>query len=424
MVNDDTTGIQKQNDKDESNDIEKKSNKHQWLLDLISKKNQSNNVKSKFNENQNIDNDLILKNKALILAPMVEQSDLPFRLLCRKYGVNLAYTPMIHARYFVMKQSYRNKMWMRTRTNTNTNTKTCMRMDENGNQRNKLDRPLIAQIAGNNKEVLLQAAKMLETSVDAIDLNCGCPTKTAKRGRYGAFLLQSNEHLVEIVRYLAANISCPLTVKVRLLPGSNGEIDIEKSLLLYEKLVNAGISLLTVHGRTRFQKGSEMKAADWNAIRRVVQHLGNRIPIIANGNIHTLDDVRQCIIQTGAHGVMSSESILEYPPLFTETQTKKVQFSRTGPGRIQIAREYLDLCRLYPPENGGGGSGMQCIRMHLDVILHQDWKRRPQLRDTLLYTTNIEGLYDIITQIQDYHNKDSHKVKDERLSWYLRHRTK
>ena len=116
----------------------------------------------------------ILKEKAFAVAPMVEQSDLPFRLLCRRYGANLCYTPMIHARYFVKKQSYRNKMF---------------RFTDDGAKTNKLDRPLIAQLCGNNKDVLLEAAKILQHHVDAVDINCGCPTKTAKRGGYGAYLL-------------------------------------------------------------------------------------------------------------------------------------------------------------------------------------------------------------------------------------------
>merc|ERR1712194_536611 len=166
---------------------------------------------------------------------MVEQSDLPFRLLCRRYGANLCYTPMIHARYFVKKQSYRNKMF---------------RFTDDGAKTNKLDRPLIAQLCGNNKDVLLEAAKILQHHVDAVDINCGCPTKTAKRGGYGAYLLESRDYLVGIVKYLVDNLSVPVTVKVRLLPQG-----IDQSLELYRKLVDAGASLLTVHGRTKSNRG-------------------------------------------------------------------------------------------------------------------------------------------------------------------------
>ena len=127
---------------------------------------------------------------------------------------------MINARYFVKKKTYRDKMFH-------------FANGENGN--NCQDRPLIAQLCANNKEILLEAAKLLENHVDAIDLNCGCPTKVAKRGGFGAYLLESGDYLVGIVRYLAENLSIPLTVKVRLLPQG-----IDQSLELYNQLINAG----------------------------------------------------------------------------------------------------------------------------------------------------------------------------------------
>ena len=384
-----------------------------WLKLLIASYNTATNANSK---DSNLDkNGLQYGNdKALIVAPMVEQSDLPFRLLCRKYGANLAFTPMIHARYFVTKQSYREKMWKKPADmEAHRDDKTDLQC---------LDKPIIAQICGSNKRILLKAAKILENDVDAIDLNCGCPTKTAKRGRYGAFLLQSDDFLVDTVQHLAENLSCPLTVKVRLLPDKEGNIDLEKSLLLYEKLVNAGASMLTIHGRTRFQKGADTGKANWDCIRQVVEKLGERIPIIANGNIQNLDDVRECFALTSVDGVMSSESILEYPPLYTESNTKAVNFKRTGPGRHQIAREYLDLCQLYPPDKGGGGTGMQCVRMHIDTFLHEDWKYKPDLRETMLRVSDISGLYEIVQLLEDFHHEKGHRVENEQSSWYLRHR--
>jgi len=387
----------------------------QWLSDLLQKHENSTLTFQSPTKSNTFEQDPILRHKALVVAPMVEQSDLPFRLICRKYGANLAFTPMIHARYFVVKQSYRKKMWKNvvpTKTRSVDEDHTCSIMD----------RPLVAQLCGNNKEILLQAAKLLENQVDAIDLNCGCPTQTAKRGRYGAFLLPSNEYLVDIIRYLAENLSCPVTAKVRLLTGQDKKIDIDKSLTLFDKLVDAGVSLLTVHGRTRFQKGEETGSADWESIRKVVDRVGKRIPVIANGNIKTFDDVRRCLAKTGADGVMSSESILEYPPLFTETQTEAVNFTRIGPSRLQIAREYLSFCQIYPPEQGGGGSGMQCIRMHLDVFLHEDWKQHPNLRESLLQANAFKNLYDIIKELENVHLQKGHEVEDERLSWYMRHR--
>lgn len=276
----------------------------------------------------------ILKNKALVVAPMVDQSDLPFRLLCRRYGANLCYTPMIHAKMFVEKHAYRKKFWRYKQ-----GTPSC-------------DMPLIVQLCGSDKGSLLKTVRYLQHAgtIDGIDLNCGCPQSIAKRGRYGSFLLEQEDLLVDIIKFLVDNVDCPVSVKVRLLPS--GVLD---SLKLYEKLIDAGAALLTVHGRNRFQKGLNTGQADWDAIRRVVDLLGHRVPIIANGSIGNLDDVIECLKITGADGVMSSESILEYPPIFTGTGTMAVDGRRIGLGRVALAREYLELCQEYPPEEGGQG---------------------------------------------------------------------
>ena len=387
-----------------------------WLCNLLQKHHSTRCKEERDTRNVLNDKYPILQDKALAVAPMVEQSDLPFRLLCRKHGANLCFTPMIHARYFVKKKSYRDKMFNFAKS-------------ENGN--GQQDRPLIAQLCANNKEILLEAAKLLENHVDAIDLNCGCPTKVAKRGGFGAYLLESGDYLVGIVRYLAEHLSIPVTVKVRLLPQG-----IDQSLELYNQLINAGAAMLTVHGRTRLQKGVDTGKADWGAIREVVKHFGNRVPIIANGNISNLDDVRAVIAYTGVDGVMSSESILEYPPLYSETQTALVGFKRTGPGRLQIAREYLDICREFPPDKGGGGTRLQCIKMHLRVFCHGDLKDRPMLQDSLFpvrrqafeelvdsHTSELDFFHNILNQVELVQDSMNHSVEDERLSWYIRHRT-
>lgn len=341
------------------------------------------------------DDDDILRDKIFAVAPMVEQSDKAFRLLCRKYGANLCFTPMIHARWFVQKKSHRQKMW----------------------EFSAADRPLVAQFCGSNADILLQAARLVEHQVDAIDLNCGCPTQVAKRGRFGAFLLPSGDFLVSIVRHLVQHLSCPVTVKVRLLPGP-----VDKSIALYRDLVDAGAAMLTIHGRTQAQKGVNTGPADWEAIRQVVQALGDRVPILANGNISSFEDVRACLEYTGADGVMSSEAILEYPP---NVFLPRVDASyRPGPGRLAIAREYLDLARQHPPEKGGGATSMQCQEMHLDTFLHEDWQSEEgqALRYTVRQAKGVQDLYHILDRVAAVQNRNKHDVKTEQLSWYFRHR--
>ena len=257
--------------------IRKKNINRDWLVQLLRKHAASDSTK---NTNDDEDDTDILKDKALVVAPMVDQSDLPFRLLCRRYGANLCYTPMIHARMFVNNErGYQCKFW-----NVVEGTPDA-------------DRPLIVQFAGGDPDVLVEAGRLVENKCDAIDLNCGCPQSIAKRGNYGAFLLEQEELLVKCVKALAENVNCPVTVKVRLLHSG-----VQDSIKLYTKLVDAGASLLTVHGRHRFQKGHLTGRADWNAIKQVVDALGHRVPIIANGSCACLDDVKECLRRTGADG--------------------------------------------------------------------------------------------------------------------------
>lgn len=369
----------------------------------------------------------IFPHKALVVAPMVDQSDLPFRLLARKYGSTLCFTPMIHSRLLVTSKAYQKKFlgtWPMA------------------------DRPLIAQLCGSDPEMVLQAAKLLEPHVDGIDINCGCPQGIAKRGNYGAFLLEQEETLLTLVRYLVQHLQVPLSVKVRLLPDPNHNLvvhqsnrndrngdndddddddvndgddrwDIPKrSLELYTKLVDAGVHLLTIHGRTRHQKAHSIGHSDWETIRKAVDLLGHRIPIFANGSIETHLDVEECLRITNADGVMSSESILEYPPLFYSVP----QYPIRTIGRIQLAKEYMALAKQYPPHLGGQGSDLKCVRIHVHRFLHADLQVDTQLRQVLVDAEDVDVLEQAIDAAQLYHDNHNIQVEEERLSWYRRHR--
>lgn len=331
---------------------------------------------------------------------MVDASDLPYRLLTRRYNTSLCFTPMIHAKMFIDKPKYREKFW---------------KIEGMPSQ----DRPLIAQFCGHDKNVLLQAMKVLEPHVDGVDINCGCPQNIAKRGRYGAFLMEEDngDKIVEIVKHLTANLNVPVSVKLRILPTG-----IKDSLALYKRLVDAGAAMLTIHGRTRFQNKVDTGTANWDYIRQVVDLVGDRVPVIANGNICNLDEVRKCFEVTGVDGVMSSEGILEYPPLFTETNVESTGFKRTGPGRLQMAEDYLELCKEYPSEEGGQGSGLKCIRAHLHRFLHADLQVHTKIRDAVVKTFTLEAAVEAVSMIRELHEKTKHDISTEQLSWYVRHR--
>ena len=225
-----------------------------------------------------------------IVAPMVDHSDLSYRMLTRKYGADLAYTQMFSSNCFVQSADLRSQLFT-----------TCPE-----------DRPLIVQFCGNDPQTLLAAALFVQDRCDAVDINLGCPQGIAKRGHYGAFLMEELDLLAQIVSTLSEGLKIPVTCKTRIYRN-----DFERSVRLCETLVNAGASMLTIHGRSREEKGNLVADCDWSMIARLKAHFGDRIPIIANGGIESLDDVLQCMEVTGADGVMSSEAILENPALFT-----------------------------------------------------------------------------------------------------------
>ena len=222
-----------------------------------------------------------------VAAPMVDASELPFRLLAREFGAELCYTPMLHSRLLVEQPGY-----------LETNFTTCA-----------ADRPLVAQLCGNDPATVLAAGRRLQHAVDAIDLNLGCPQGIAKRGHYGAFLLDEPDTIVAMVRALADGLSVPVTCKIRVLPT------MEATLALARAIEAAGASLLTVHGRLRTNMKQSISSTDWEAIRAIKAAL--TIPVLANGSMATLQDGLACLAYTGADGIMLSEALLENPGLFT-----------------------------------------------------------------------------------------------------------
>ncbi|KAL3943312.1 MAG: hypothetical protein SGBAC_002640 [Bacillariaceae sp.] len=342
-----------------------------------------------------------LHNKALVVAPMVDQSDLPFRILCRQYGANLCFTPMIHSRLLLDSEAYREKFMIKVV---------------------EADRPLIAQVNGSDPEIVLKACRILEPYVDGIDINCGCPQGIARRGNYGAFLLEKETVLLGLVRHLTPRLRVPLSVKVRLLPNpnpDNKDFDIPKaSLALYSKLVDSGIHLLTIHGRTRLQKGPLTGHSDWETIRKAVDMFGSKIPIFANGSIENFSDVEECLKITNVDGIMSSESLLEFPPIFFRIPQSP---SRTV-GRMQLCREYVELAKQHPPVKMGQGSKFKTIRTHIHRFLHADMQEDYQLRQRIVEVKNMDELEAALDSCQKSHDAKGHSVSGETLSWYVRHK--
>lgn len=242
-----------------------------------------------------------------ILAPMVGGSELAFRLLCRRYGADLCYTPMIYSEKFVKDSEYR---------------KTALYMPTVEPER---DRPLVAHFCGNDPGVLLAAAKLVEQSVDAIDLNLGCPQRVAHSGHFGSYLLgpEDRDLLLQIVRTLAQNLTVPLFCKIRLLDH------VHETIQLCKQLAENGCRLIAVHARYR---GTATRRRDGPAhldqvkqIKDAMAECTPSVPIISNGNVKSGEDVLRNLQSTCADGVMSAEGILDDPALFFRCASEGLQ---------------------------------------------------------------------------------------------------
>lgn len=288
---------------------------------------------------------------------MVDNSELPFRMLCRKYGAEAAYTPMLHSRIFSENEKYRLQEFT-----------TC-----------KEDRPLFVQFCANDPDTLLEAARRVEAYCDYVDINLGCPQRIARRGNYGAFLMDKLPLIKSLVEKLAFNLCVPVSCKIRIFP------DLQDTLNYAKMLEDAGCSLLAVHGRTRDEKDGKKIRANWNAIRAVKNAL--KIPVLANGNVRHMDDVQHCLEQTGADGVLSAESLLENPALFAGFRT-------VDQGDLVV--EYLKLCEIYPVP-------WRMIRSHVHKMLGEWFRVHPHVREDLNKQSKLsfEFMYDMVNRLRD-----------------------
>lgn len=322
----------------------------------------------------------------LVVAPMVDQSELCYRMQTRKYGAELVYTQMFNANSFVNSVEYRE-----------CNFTTCPE-----------DRPLIVQFGGHDPEVLLEAAKYVEDKCDAVDLNIGCPQGIAKRGFYGAFLMEDLDLLRKIVSTLSKGLKIPVTCKSRIYKN------FEQTIKLYETLVEAGASIITIHGRTRDEKGHNTVQADWEMIRRVKEHFiskGVNIPIIANGGIEFYEDIQKCLDYTKVEGVMVSEAILENPSFFMNN----IYHGRVLT-QLDLAEEYLAMCDIYPVWQ------FKSIRSHFMKMCHRYFWVHTDVRDkTGSKTGSYGGLVDLKEVCRDLRALIVNDA-DYTETWYRRYR--
>lgn len=216
--------------------------------------------------------------------------------------------------------------------------------------------PQIVQLAGNDVQELVGAARKVAPFADAIDLNLGCPQRHAEQGHYGAYLLpkQNWPLIADIVSGMVQAVDVPITTKIRL------AVPKEQTPQLAVILAQAGSSLVIVHPRfassVRRRKGladldqvvQVREALQTEGLLRDANHPGRDTAVVSNGNVRCWDDVVSNLDTTGASGVMVGETLLEKPALFRPSLSETDRIGKASESSaIDMAREYLELRDLY-----------------------------------------------------------------------------
>lgn len=282
--------------------------------------------------------------KAILLAPMEDVTDVSFRLVCRELGADVVYTEFVNSEGLI-------------RSNERTHNKLKIIEEE---------RPVGIQIYGSSIKSMVDAARIAEAeNPDMIDINAGCWVKNVVGCGAGSALLKDIPYLVELVKAVVDSVSLPVTVKTRL-GWDNNSIQI---IDVAKRLEDVGIKALTVHCRTRVMghKGD----ADWSWIPKVKEAVS--IPIALNGNVLDASDVKQAFNETGADAVMIARGAIGNPWIFLEAK----EIMEKG----YISTKIDDEMKI-----------KTCLR-HLDLAIGIKGEKRAVIEHRKFYSGYLKGMH-------------------------------
>ncbi len=309
----------------------------------------------------------------LLLAPMEDVSDPPFRALCKKHGADLMYTEFISSEGLIRDAA-----------------KSVQKLDIF-----EYERPIGIQIFGSDLEPMIQSAEIVEAAhPDILDINFGCPVKKVACKGAGAGILQDIPKMVRLTEAVVKATKLPVTVKTRL----GWSEDTKYIVDVVERLQDVGIQAISIHGRTRQQmyKGE----ADWSLIREAKNNPRIHIPVFGNGDVDTPQKALDYKSRYGVDGVMIGRASIGYPWIFREIK----HFVATGEflppptlvERVEAATEHFKMGLEWK----GDRLGVVEMRRHYGNYFRgiHDFKAH---RIRLVTEDSPEGVFKILAEVRE-----------------------
>lgn len=318
--------------------------------------------------------DIELGDFPLLLAPMEDVSDPPFRALCKQHGADLMYTEFISSEGLIRDAA-----------------KSVKKLDIF-----EYERPVGIQIFGSNIESMRKATEVTQgANPDIIDINYGCPVKKVAGKGAGAGILQDVPKMVEMTKEIVNSTHLPVTVKTRLGWDDNSKYIVEVA----ERLQDVGIKAISIHGRTRKQmyKGE----ADWSLIAEVKNNPRMTIPVFGNGDINSPQKAVQYKNRFGVDGVMIGRASIGNPWFFNQVK----HFIKTGEElplptineRVDVVKKHLEMSLEWKGEH----EGIVEMRRHYANYFKGIRDFKP-LRMKLVTTMEVQELFDTLEEIKSF----------------------
>lgn len=316
--------------------------------------------------------DIELGEFPLLLAPMEDVSDPPFRAVCKKNGADMMYTEFISSEALIRDAD-----------------KSVQKLDIYDQER-----PIGIQIFGAEEEPMRQAAEIVEDAKpELLDINYGCPVKKVACKGAGAGILQDIPKMVRLTKAIVDQVDIPVTVKTRLGWDEDSKYIVEVA----ERLQDVGIQAISIHGRTRSQmyKGE----ADWTLIGAVKDNPRMKIPVFGNGDIDSGPKALEYKNKYGVDGVMIGRAAIGYPWIFNEIK----HFMNTGKyldppsieDRINICKEHLERS----VEWKGTYVGIVEMRRHYANYFKGLHGIKP-IRSQLVTANTTQEIYELLDQVR------------------------